>query len=463
MKKKGNVVKYRKPFRINIGIIVFVFIFIYLVFNVFSYFTETHISVYEVEQGTIAANNIYVGLAVREEKVYSSEYTGSLNYYVKENSRVGYGSLLYSIDESGTIAERINQASQDASGISKKVSSEISEKIEHFRNTYQAQSYYNAYTFKDDINSVLNEALSLDALSSISEYAAEAEGNHTFHKVYAAEPGIIAYYADGYENVTTDNFNDSMFDKSAYDKANLKVRTEIAAGENAYKIIVSENWNIILPIPEGLAESLSNKDVIHIRFIKDAKEMYVNYTIRQKDGACYLILSLKNSMVRYASDRYLEIELLLAEENGLKIPNTAITEKEFYTIPKEYFLKGGDSDNDGLLVERFDDQGNRSTVFLSPTIYYENEDYCYIDSEYVKAGERLLKQDSGDFYVVGKDTATIKGVYNINKGYAVFKQIDVLYQNEEYTIVKTGTDYGISLYDHIALDGTKVKENELIK
>ena len=39
-------------------------------------------------------------------------------------------------------------------------------------------------------------------------------------------------------------------------------------------------------------------------------------------------------MVRYAKDRYAEVELLLSEETGLKIPNSAITEKEFYTVPK---------------------------------------------------------------------------------------------------------------------------------
>ena len=65
--------------------------------------------------------------------------------------------------------------------------------------------------------------------------------------------------------------------------------------------------------------------------------------------------------------------------------------------------------------------------------------------------------------MLGSDTAVLKGVYNINKGYAVFKQIDILYQNEEYTVVRTGTSYGIALYDHIALDGSKVKENELVK
>ena len=60
------------------------------------------------------------------------------------------------------------------------------------------------------------------------------------------------------------------------------------------------------------------------------------------------------------------------------------------------------------------------------------------------------------------ETTGIKGVYNVNKGYAVFKQIDILAQNNKYTIVDTGTSYGVALYDHIALDGSKIKENQLV-
>ena len=55
------------------------------------------------------------------------------------------------------------------------------------------------------------------------------------------------------------------------------------------------------------------------------------------------------------------------------------------------------------------------------------------------------------------------GVYNINKGYAVFKQINIMSQNEDYAIVETKTSYGLSLYDHIALNGSKVKENQLMR
>ena len=98
LKKNKNVVKYRKPMNFNIGVIIFVIIFIYLVFNVFSYLTETHISVYEVEQGTIAVNNVYNGLILRDEKIINSDYSGAVNYYVKEGSKVAYGDLVCSVD-----------------------------------------------------------------------------------------------------------------------------------------------------------------------------------------------------------------------------------------------------------------------------------------------------------------------------------------------------------------------------
>ena len=51
----------------------------------------------------------------------------------------------------------------------------------------------------------------------------------------------------------------------------------------------------------------------------------------------------------------------------------------------------------------------------------------------------------------------------INKGYAVFKQINKLSENDNYTIVESKTSFGISLYDHIALDGSAVKENQTIR
>ena len=53
-------------------------------------------------------------------------------------------------------------------------------------------------------------------------------------------------------------------------------------------------------------------------------------------------------------------------------------------------------------------------------------------------------------------------MYNINKGYADFKQINILYNNDEYSIVESNTAYGLNVYDYIVLDATTVSEDELI-
>ena len=73
----------------------------------------------------------------------------------------------------------------------------------------------------------------------------------------------------------------------------------------------------------------------------------------------------------------------------------------------------------------------------------------------------LIKPDSKETCPL-KETAKLKGVYNINKGYAVFKQIQILCESDEYYIVATGSDYGLSNYDHIALNGEDVKENDVV-
>lgn len=457
MAKNKKIVKYRKPIRVNIGVIIFGIIFLYIVFNFFVYLTKEHISIYEVQQGTIAENNVYNGLALRSEVPYYSEFTGSLNYYVKDASKVAVNNLIYSVDEEGSIASAINAANQDGSKIDEDSLSEIEDSIDNFKNSYNGQNFYSTYTFRDDVDSMLNEALSQNAFDSLSENVSNAVANNTFHPVNASESGVVIYNLDGFEGVTVDSFTDSMFQEANYQKQNLKANSEVSAGDPIYKMITNEIWNIILPIDEEMATRLADKTVVEIKFLKDNKTMYAYYEIRQQDGKNYLILTLKSAMVRYAKERYLEIELLLSEETGLKIPNSAIVEKEFFTIPKAYFLQGDDSDDPGFLVK-----SEAGTEFTSPTLYYSDDNYYYVDNEDVSKGDILVKPDSNEQYTVGTETASLSGVYNVNKGYAVFKQIDIIYQNEEYSILKTGTTYGLSLYDHIALDGSKVTEDQLI-
>ena len=61
-----------------------------------------------------------------------------------------------------------------------------------------------------------------------------------------------------------------------------------------------------------------------------------------------------------------------------------------------------------------------------------------------------------------REKGSLVGVYNKNKGYAEFKQIQILYQNEEYSIIKSNTEFGLIEYDYIVLEAETVNDDELL-
>ena len=154
--------------------------------------------------------------------------------------------------------------------------------------------------------------------------------------------------------------------------------------------------------------------------------------------------------------------MLLSDTSGLKIPNTALTEKNFFLLPKDYLTKGGEDNSNGIMCRYEDEDGEFVTKFIAVAVAQEKGNSYYIAAEELLGEEIVLKPDSNETYTLNKQEP-LQGVYNINRGYAVFRRVEVLFQNEEYSIVGTGTKYGISLYDHIALDASRITENEIIQ
>ena len=153
---------------------------------------------------------------------------------------------------------------------------------------------------------------------------------------------------------------------------------------------------------------------------------------------------------------------------------SSIVTKEFYLIPSDYATTNEDSQETGFMVLGKDKSGNETRTFVNPSIYASIEDgsqdtedeskkkyLYYVDQKSFKEGDVIISQKDQSRYVVS-DVGVLEGVYCINQGYAVFRRIEILDQNEEYAILKQGTDYGVALYDHIALKGNTVKENDLI-
>lgn len=460
MAQKQKVIKMHHRFNLDIGVIIFLIIIIYVVFNIFDYLTSSPIAEYEVGQGTIATNYVYHGMILRDETVVYAGQSGYINHYMKNAGKASVNDVIYSIDTDGGLSRKITTAAGDGTRLDTQALSEISAKLDSFRNSSDLNSFSMVQAFKNELSSQLSQTLSVNALQTLEDDVDFAESNNTFYKKKSEKPGIIVYHTDGYETVTAHNFTLDHFNTTDYTDVTLENNIQVQATDPAYKRINSESWNIIIPVSEEIVEQLNGEDNIRIRFCKDDYEVTVPFSVINRSGEHYLNLSLRSAMIRYVNDRFVDIELVMSQNEGLKIPNSAITKKEFYTVPKEYFTKQ-DSSEPGLLIET--KAGNTSELTLvTPTIYYENENYYYIDSETVSSGDIAVKNDSVDTYSIGKDIDELTGVYNINKGYAVFKQINIISQNDNYSIVEMKTAYGIALYDHIALEGSKIKENQLV-
>ncbi len=458
--KSQKIVKYRPPLNINLGLIIFIVLFVYLIVVIVSYFKSTPITPYEVQLGSLAVNNTYTGLALRSEEVVMSNYSGYVNYYAREGERVAKDSMVYTVDSSGEISEMLSKGAEEGTGLSDEDMGELKTQISAFSTGFSPVSFLDTYDFKFDIEGTVVKLANYKVLSGIDSLSA-ANLADSISFGYAGDSGIVVYSNDGYEDLSAEEVSAESFDRDAYKKKQFHNNDLIAEGEPAYKLITSEDWSIIVELDEEKSKELENENYINVRFLKNNYTSWAAVSVLRQEGQIYGKLDFNNSVITFATDRFIEVELLSNAEEGLKIPNSAIVEKSFYLIPTSFLAGGDNSDETGFLKETYSEDGTVSTEFVKASIYNQTDDECYIDESVFSIGDYVVMPETGEKYPVSKQ-GTLIGVYNINKGYADFKQITILYQNEEYSIVKSNTEYGLSVYDHIVLKGDSVKENDFI-
>lgn len=456
-----KITKYRRPLNLNIGMLIFATIFIYVVICVIMYFQAQHIVGYSVKEGSLTSNTIYKGIALRSEEIITSNDAGYVNYFAREGERAAYGNLIYTIDETGKLSDYIKSNESGENTLSDSDLSELKTEIVSFAGNFDCKDFSSVYNFKYNVEGTVMKLANYNILENVDALNG-ASGTALINYCYAPDSGIVIYSTDGYEDLTLQDITKEHFDQDAYEKTHLVNNELIAKGDPVYKLSTSEDWSIVIPVEADLAAQLEEAEYIKVRFLKNQYTAWGQVTTNTNEaGDTFASLTFTNSMITFCTDRFVDIELLLEDESGLKIPNSAIVEKEFFIVPKEYVTLGGNSGNSGVLLETYDENGNATTEFVETSIYEETETEYYLDDTVLRAGNYLIKPDSTDKYAVSK-TGTLIGVYNINKGYADFKQIIILYQNDEYSIVKSNTAYGLNVYDYIVLDASTVKDNEFI-
>lgn len=451
--KTINLKQYKSKREMNIGILIFAVVFFYLVITIFTYATSKKISVYEVRQGSIVKDYSYTGLILREETLVNAEADGYISYYQNENSKVKAGSNVYAISteklQSPKDTEQVDVALND------ETQKNLNIRVQNFNENFNPGKFSSVYSLKDEYVNALHSASNQTRNAQLDALIAESGIPTTAYQ--SIQDGIISMTYDGYEGLTEEKLRPSHFDRSSYEATHMEDQMSVSAGTPVYKLVTNEDWNVYVRLDKKTVRELRETSYVKVRIDKDSETVWAEFSILKKGRDYYGKLSFDNSMIRYCDDRFFNIELILEDQSGLKIPKSSVIEKEFYVVPQDYLTTSGSSMSSGVMVKDKDD-----VKYVPTDIYETSEDgYVYLNPKVLGSYTTLVKPESSETYELDK-TANLKGVYNINQGYAVFKVVDILCENDDYYIVQQKTAYGLSDYDHIVQDGTTVREDEVV-
>lgn len=459
--KKSNVVKFRK--KPKAAAAIFIVVLFYIAALVWIYATKQKVQTYVVNTGSLTANTTFSGIAVRQEEIVNSSYNGNVNYYLREGTKARVNDIVYTVDETGRVAQLIADASNsDTNSLSEENLKVIKATLNSFKTSYSGDNFNSVYDLKADLNSTVLQSINQNIMSNLDSIISGTGSENFFQTIHTQKSGIVVYSVDGYEALTENDLSADSFNKEKYNKTSLRSQDIIVAGNPAYKLITDEDWTIYISLTQDDIDKydLTNKNSLKIRFVKDDITTDAQFSIVRKDNLILGRLILDKYMVRYAADRFIDIEIMASTAMGLKIPVSSIVEKDFYTIPKAYMTTGGNSNTNGFLCEHYVNN-ELITEFIAVDIYSIKDDFCYVDMNSFNPGDTIILMDSQSRYPIGTK-ASLQGVYCANTGYTIFRPIEIIEQNSEYCVIKRRTSYGIAVYDHIILEGSNIGENEMI-
>ena len=453
--KSININKYKVKRGLNVGTFIFAAVFIYLIASVIISMTSKRLSTYEVREGSILKDNSYTGIALREETVVFCDTSGYINFFENNGSKLGYGSNTYAVTENELDFSSGNEA-EEVKELTVKEKEDLIMHIQNFNESYSSQKFSYVYNLKNELDNIIYKSSAQTKKSQLDSYITN---NNINASIYSSDnDGMLFYTVDGYEAVTPETIEKKHFDTSNYKPVTRKDNDYISPAEPAYKLVTSEKWYIMIPLTKDAVETLKDKEVVKTRLNKENINIWADFSIEEIKGQPYGKLEYNNSLVRFGNDRFINVELIIEDESGLKIPKNSVVKKDCYEIPESFITTGGNSQDTGVLVKN--SSGN--VEFKQAEIIKSTPDgTAFIGADIFDNNTMIVKPESSDILEL-KNKSTLKGVYNVNKGFAVFNHVTILCESDDYYIIQDSEPYGLHNYDQIAQNADSVKEGEII-
>ena len=448
---------------INLGTLIFLIIVLYLMAYILSYIGNSKLAIYEVSASDIVDSIDGTGVALRKETLVNTTQSGYVNYYVQEGSMVNKNGIVYTVDTTGKVQQYLKGMLDKKNSVSQDEKEQVVEKLKVFSEGYTDDNFSLLYETQNDISSTLL-AYTDTILAQNKQELAQKYGQNAYITVAAAKEGIVSFLSDGLESLNQQTVTKDIF-VNKKKMQDLRSDKKQKAGTPVYRLVEGQDWQLMIPISKNDYSRLKKREedtqTIQVTFHKDNFTTSTKYHCLKKDERYYVVLSFNNYIQRYLNQRYLYVSLTLSETEGLKIPSSSLVKKEVYKIPKSFLVNGGNSSKkEQVNIMKTNKKGEKVLTQTSVDVYKTDEEYVYVSSSNLTKGTVVSETNKEKIYTL-KDTTQIQGVYIVNRGYTIFKQVAMVERNEDYCIV-SAQNSGIELYDRIILNSDTVKEDQVI-
>lgn len=454
-----SVVKLYKDIKANAATIIIAAVLLYVVISVVTAFQKKPITIYQVSKGDVSNNIFLDGLAIRQEIVVDTSKAGYICYYIRDGEKVQKSSTVCTVDQTGQIQATVADEDSYQDLLTQDNYNDIRSMISLYKTSYNDVSFYDAYNFEVNANNKVvelsNEVLMQQLLSSPNGITS----------ITAPESGIVTYYTDGYENYNiSEDICIEDFDKSKYEKTTLKSGDEISVGKPVIKIIPSEKWNIFAPISDDAITAIENSSYIKFRINNSSYTLSMPYEIIEGKDGKYINISLNRYLSNFLSERFVSLEIIKNDDRGLKIPVSALVNKDVYRLPARYLTSGSnttETTRSFINVDSVDENGRKTIRQIRPTVYMQTEEYIYVDPvDFVDVDTLYDIQNNQTIDTSLLEVEPLTGVYFANRGTAEFRRVTVMKTIDEFALIQSDED--IKIYDNIVLDSSEVTENQIV-
>ncbi len=282
------------------------------------------------------------GIILKDEKVYVATLDGSILYYCEEGAKIKEGQLVADINTDA-----------DAVEINRQIA-EIQSAIDNLENSGQVLSKENITAYQNELQtSILNDDLQnmyniVAQMSNNNFYASKYEeysisqlkemksnltNSVSTHKVpyYSDRAGIISFKTDGLEDIYKfENAMEMTPSSTVKHEYFLTDKKEtVKNNETFYKIINNFDYYIAVTVNNENAKLFEENKYIKVRILSDGGEHIVwGYIKKINYGSeeSVLILYFDDYFYKVYDKRYVNIELITAAYEGLRIKNEALIE-----------------------------------------------------------------------------------------------------------------------------------------